>query len=66
MPSADKFGTFTNSLETDQARQNVGPDLNPNCLTLMVFLKELFEKVVFDENSAEDKKACKITQNAKI
>ena len=25
--------TFANSLEQDQARQNVGPDLNPNCLT---------------------------------
>ena len=25
---------FTNSLEPDQDRQNVGPDLNPNCLTL--------------------------------
>ena len=26
--------TFANSLDPDQARQNVGPDLNPNCLTL--------------------------------
>ena len=25
---------FTNSLEPDQDRQNVGPDLDPNCLTL--------------------------------
>ena len=25
---------FANSLDPDQARQNVGPDLNPNCLTL--------------------------------
>ena len=24
--------TFTNSLDPDQARQNVGPDLDPNCL----------------------------------
>ena len=24
--------TFTNSLDLDQARHNVGPDLNPNCL----------------------------------
>ena len=24
---------FTNSLDPDQARQNVGPDLDPNCLT---------------------------------
>ena len=26
--------TFANSLESDQARQNVGPDLDPNCLIL--------------------------------
>ena len=25
--------TFANSLDQDQARQNVGPDLDPNCLT---------------------------------
>ena len=25
---------FANSLDPDQARQNVGPDLDPNCLTL--------------------------------
>ena len=26
--------TFANSLDPDQAQQNVGPDLDPNCLTL--------------------------------
>ena len=26
--------TFANSLDPDQARQNVGPDLDPNWLTL--------------------------------
>ena len=25
--------SFSNSLDPDQARQNVGPDLDPNCLT---------------------------------
>ena len=25
---------FANSLDPDQARQNVGPDLDPDCLTL--------------------------------
>ena len=25
--------TFANILDPDQARQNVGPDLDPNCLT---------------------------------
>ena len=37
--------TFANSLDPDQARLNVGPDGDPNCLTLMVFLKDSFEKV---------------------
>ena len=40
--------TFANSLDADQDRQNVGPDLDPTCLTLLtVFLKELFESVDF-------------------
>ena len=26
--------TYANRLEPDQDRQNVGPDLDPNCLTL--------------------------------
>ena len=26
--------TFANSLDPDQDPQNVGPDLDPNCLTL--------------------------------
>ena len=34
--------TFANSLNPDQAGKNVGPDLDPNCLTLMVFLKDFF------------------------
>ena len=25
---------FANSLDPDQARPNVGPDLDPNCLTI--------------------------------
>ena len=39
--------TVAKSLDPDQARQNVGPDLDPNFLTLMVFLKDFFEKVNF-------------------
>ena len=37
LPARDDFCglliTFANSLDPDQARQNVGPDLVPNCLT---------------------------------
>ena len=29
------------SLQTDQVRQNIDPDLDPTCLTLMVFLIDL-------------------------
>ena len=43
--------TFENSLDPDQDRQNVGPDLDPNCLALLrVFLKEFFEKVNFEKS----------------
>ena len=50
--------TFANSLDPDQARQNVGPDLDPICVTQimqMVFLREFFEKVDFEEKSAVTK-----------
>ena len=37
LPAIDNFChlliTFANSLDPDQARQNVGPDLDLNCLT---------------------------------
>ena len=53
LSSADNL---CNSLEPDQARQDVRPDLDPNCLTLIVFLKELFEKLFFKKISADDKR----------
>ena len=37
--------TFANSLNPDQKRQNVGPDVDPS--TLLEFLEELFEIVNF-------------------
>ena len=65
--------TFTNSLDPDQAQQNVGPDLelncdlDPNCLTLMVFLKELFfEKVNFEKKSTDNKEACHLPSMQKL
>ena len=42
---------FANSFDPDQERQYVGPDLEPNCVTLfrlMVILKDPFEKVNFE------------------
>ena len=40
---------FTNSLDPDQARQNVGPDLDPNCLTLWNTPEKFFGKNDLDE-----------------
>ena len=42
--------TFANILDPDQAQQNVGPDLDPNYLTLKVFIKEFVEQVDFEKN----------------
>ena len=51
--------TFPNSLDPDQDRQNVGPDLDPNRLTLWlhVFLKAFFEKDNFEKKSTDDSKS---------
>ena len=35
--------------------QHVSPDLDPNCLTLKVFLKEFFEKVEFEKSQQTTK-----------
>ena len=51
--------TFANSLDPDQDQQNIGDDLDPNHLTLMVFLKEFFEKLNFEKQSADDKTSMK-------
>ena len=55
--------TFGNSLDPDQDQQNVGPDLDPNSLTLMIFLKEFFEKVDFEKNQQTTNNHTKITQH---
>ena len=44
---------FANSWYPDHAQQNVGPDLDPNCI---LFLKEFFEKVDFENNHQTTKK----------
>ena len=51
-------------MDSDEANQNVGTDLDSNCLTLKVFLKKNFQEVYFEKKSADNKKACKITQHA--
>ena len=42
--------TFANSLDTDQAQQNVGPDLNSNYLSLCHGIPEIFSEGVDFEN----------------
>ena len=46
---------FASFLDPDQAQQIVGPDLDPNSLILsllVVFLKEFFENIHFEEKTA--------------
>ena len=49
--------TFANSLDPDQAQHVVGPDLDPNCLTLWWYF---FEKVDFEKNQHTTKKFAKL------
>ena len=57
--------TFANCLYQDQACQSIGHDIDPNSLTLTIFLKEFFEKVYFEKKiQPMTKKAIKITQHA--
>ena len=51
--------TFSNSLEPDQVRQNVGPDLDLNYLSLIVLLKEFFEKANFEKRQQMTSKSLK-------
>ena len=44
--------TFANSLDPDQDQQNIGPDLDPNSLTLIVFMKDFFKKKSADDNKS--------------
>ena len=48
---------FTNSLNVVQARHFVGPDLNPNCLTIRV-PEIIFRKSLILEQISRRQKAC--------
>ena len=59
--------TFANSLFPDQCRQNVGPDLDTDRLTLLLYsLKMLLKKFILKKKSADDNESIKLTQRAKI
>ena len=54
---------FANSLDPDQAQQNVGPDLHPNCLTLwqyswQIFFEKVKQKKKKKKKNPDDKKVC--------
>ena len=50
--------SFVNNLDPNQDRLNISPDLNLFD-TLIVLLKEFFEKVHFEKKSADDNKSMK-------
>ena len=45
--------------------QNVGPDLDPSCLTL-VYLKEIFENVGFEKNQQTTKKHSNLPSRQRV
>ena len=48
--------TFANSLDQDQEWQNVGPDLDPICITLSLYSQKNFlKKFILKKKSADDK-----------
>ena len=51
---------FANSLEPDQARQNVGPDLDPNCWYSDSVPERTFEKVNFEKVSRQQQNHVKL------
>ena len=54
---------FSYSLNPDQARQNIGPDLDLKCFTLHVLAERFLENFILNK-STDDKKSWKITQHA--
>ena len=63
--ASQRLIAFANSLDQNQARQNVGPDLDPNCLTFWWYSWQIFLKKFILEKNPDYKKECKIIQHAK-
>ena len=49
------LGTFANSLDPDQARHFVGPDLDPNCLTPWWYVWKKFSKKLMQTTKTHEK-----------
>ena len=57
---------LANSLDPHQARQNVGPDLDPKCFALLCYSrKNILKKVMLKNICRRSKQIVKITQQAK-
>ena len=51
MPACGLLKTFANSLELDQDRQNIDPDLDPSCFTTIVLMKDFWKKLILKKIS---------------
>ena len=59
--------TFANSLDPDQAWQNVGPDMDPNCLTLWWNSWKIFWKIhLKKKKSTRQKKHAKLPNMQRV
>ena len=54
LSSGDFDDNFANSLDTDQDRHDVCPDLDPNCLTLIVPVRNLKKNKSYIEKKSTD------------
>ena len=58
--------TFANRLDSDQARQNIGPDLDLNCFTLCdVIPEKKIRKMLILKKVSRQQKSVKIHQEVK-
>ena len=58
--------TFANGLDPDQARQKVGPNLDPNGSTLMVFIKYFLPKMFVLKKVSRRQKHAKLPSRQRI
>ena len=66
MLSADSGYKQVGCTQIRPKKMSFKPDLDPNYSTLIMFLKEFFEKVNCEKSQQMTTKACNITQHAKL
>ena len=57
--------TFANRLDPDQAQQNIGPDLDPSCLTLLYSWTNVLKEKIWKKKIGEDKNRIRPVKHAK-